>query len=72
MTNKDQEYGKFQGSTEATLQSVLGEIRGLREDFGIMSKDIESLKSWRSYTLGAAAVFGILASFVKDMILKTK
>jgi len=59
--NKSQEYGEFKGKTEAILTDILGEIKGLRHD-------VDSLKGWKSYTIGIGAMAGLVAAFLKDFI----
>lgn len=61
--NGGQEYGEFKGATEATLKTLIAEVKGMRED-------INGLKSWRSYTIGVAAAVGFVAGFVKDFVIR--
>lgn len=57
------EYGEFKGSTETTLKLILEEVQGLR-------CDVDSLKSWKAYTMGLGAAAGFISAFFKDLFFK--
>ena len=60
-----QQYGEFKGSTEAKIDLILTEIKGLRTD-------VDTLKSWKAYTLGFGAMAGFAAAFLRDLIMRSK
>lgn len=70
----DQKYGEFKGSTEATLKSILIEIKELRLDLKEVTEDhnnrITTLESFKYYLIGISAGIGFLTAYFKDAILK--
>lgn len=56
-------YGEFKGSTSAKLEIIFNEIKGLRQD-------VNDLKTWKAWTLGAGAVAGLVAGFLRDIIIR--
>lgn len=56
-------YGEFKGSTSAKLEMIFIEIKTLRSE-------VNDLKTWKAWTLGAGAVAGMVAAFLKDILLK--
>jgi hypothetical protein len=63
MRSQNNNMAEFKGKTEATLQMLVDEIRGMRSD-------IEDLKGWKSWSLGAGAMAGFFAGLLKDIFLK--
>lgn len=58
-----EEICEFKGGTNAKLDIIYGEIKGLR-------KDVDELKNWKAYTMGIAAVVGFIAASLKDWFFK--
>ena len=58
-----EQYGEFKGTTKEALNTLITEIKGLRED-------VDELKSFKAYTIGIAAVVGFVASFLRDVFIK--
>jgi len=71
---EDQRYGEFKGSTEATLKSILTEIKELRMDLKEVTDNhnqrITSLESFKVYLIGISAGIGFITAYFKDAILK--
>jgi hypothetical protein len=61
MRSSNDNYSEFKGSTSAKLDILFDEIKGMR-------KDIDDLKNFKSWTLGAGALAGFLAGVLKDFI----
>lgn len=71
---EDMRYGEFKGSTEATLKSILLELKEIRTDLKNVTdnhnKRITALESFRVYVLGLAGAIGFLAAYFKEVIVK--
>jgi len=70
----DQQYGEFKGSTEATLKSILNEIKELRTDLKTVTEKhnerITALENFKVYLVAISGGIGFLAAYFKDLIIK--
>lgn len=70
----DQKYGEFKGSTEATLKSILAELKEIRNDLKEVTENhnnrLSALEAFRVYLIGLSAGIGFLTAYFKDAILK--
>lgn len=73
MNKNDQNYGEFKGSTEATLRSILEEIKDLRLDMHTQFEKFDSrltpLENFKMQIVGAFIVINIAWELLREKIL---
>ena len=62
-TRETEELYEFKGSTSAKLEILFIEVKGLR-------KDVNELKSWKSWVVGLGAGAGAITSLFTDWLIK--